>query len=177
MRPVDNLSSRMKIAKILGEYTRKYPRVSSAMAFGAVTLVVQHIVWVPRARLIGIAPALTVTVGVCHAFAGAITGPRIIHRARTSSRAALLGVATSLMALVFFTILFTLYLLATGVHAVGLYSKILLPALIALFAFVGDAWVLMLVSIGAGWALYRIAASDGSAAGQGRNSPANPAGP
>ena len=152
----------MKIAKILGEYTRKYPRVSSAMAFGAVTLVVQHFVWVPRARLIGIAPALTVTVGVCHALAGAITGSRIIHRARTSSRAALLGVATSLVALVFFTFLFTLYLLATGVRPVGVYSHLLLPVLIAVFAFVGDAWVLMLVSIGVGWALYRVAAIDGS---------------
>lgn len=145
---------------LLGRYVRQSPRAAGALAFGAVTLVVQHFVWYPNARMSGLAPVLTVTVALCHAVAGAITGPRLVDGTRTSraSRAALTGAATSVLALVFFTFVFTVYLFATDVHPVGILSYITFPLWTALFAFLADGWALFLVSIGVGWALYRVAA-------------------
>jgi len=144
---------------LLGAYIRQSPRAAGALAFGVSTLVVQHFAWYPDARMSGLAPALTLAVALCHAIAGAMTGPRLVDGTRTStaSRAGLVGAVTSLLAIVLFAFLFTGYLFATNVHPVGSISYVAFPLLTALFAFVGDGWVLLLVSIGVGWALYRVA--------------------
>jgi hypothetical protein len=146
--------------QLLGSYIRRGPRTAGALAFGAVTLVVQYFAWLPNARMSGLAPALTVAVAVSHAIAGAITGPRLVDRTRTRtpSQAGLLGACTSLLALMLFALLFTVFLFATDIHPAGPLSYVVFPLLVAVFAFLGDTWALFLVSIGVGWALYRVAA-------------------
>ncbi|HKT12275.1 MAG TPA: hypothetical protein VJW77_10670 [Terriglobia bacterium] len=147
-------------AELLAAYVRQSPRAAGALAFGISTLVLQHFAWHANARMRGLAPALTLTVGLCHAIAGAVTGPRLADGTRTStaSRACLVGAVTSLLAIVLFAFLFSAYLFATDVHPVGAISYVTFPFLTALFVFAGDGWALVVVSIGAGWALYRVAA-------------------
>lgn len=146
--------------KLLRAYIRQSPRTAGALAFGVSTLVVQHFAWHADARMRGLAPALTLAMGLCHALAGAMTGPRLLDGTRTStaSRAGLVGAVTSLLAILLFAFLFAGYLFATDVHPVGAASYVTFPFLTALFVFVGDGWALVLVSIVVGWALYRVAA-------------------
>jgi len=154
---------------LFAAYIRQSPRAAGALAFGGLTLVVQHFVWTPDARMSGLAPVLTVTVALCHAILGAITGPRLVDGARTStaSRAAMLGAITSLLALSLFAFLFSAYLIATDIRPVGALSYITLPVWAILFAFLGDGWALCLVSIGVGCALYYLAARPGATRRQG----------
>ena len=154
---------------LLGAYIRQSPRAAGALAFGSLTLVVQHFVWYPDARMSGLAPVLTLMVALCHAIAGAMTGPRLVDGIRTStaSRAALLGAATSLLALVLFAFLFSAYMLATDIRPVGALSYVTFPLWTALFAFLADGWALCLVSMGVGWALNRLAVRHGMAGGHG----------
>ena len=144
----------------LGSYIRQRPRSASALAFGSVTLAVQYFAWVSAARMSGLAPALTIAVGLLHAVAGAITGPRLLDsmRTRTLSQAGLLGAGTSLLALLLFAPLYTVFMFARDLHPVGLLSVFTLPFFVAVFAFLADGWALLIVSIGVGWALYRVAA-------------------
>lgn len=144
---------------VFGAYIRQSPRIAGALAFGVSTLFVQHFAWRADARMSGLAPALTLAVALCHAIAGAIAGPRLTDGMRTSTgaRAGLVGAVTSLLAIVLFAFLFTGYLFATGVRPVGSISYVTFPFLTALFAFVGDGWALLLVSIGVGWAIHRVA--------------------
>ncbi|HEX5413358.1 MAG TPA: hypothetical protein VFZ27_16015 [Terriglobia bacterium] len=153
---------------LLGAYIRQSPRAAGALAFGGLTLVVQHFVWYPDARMRGLAPVLTIAVALCHAIFGAMTGPRLVDGARTStpSRAAMLGAITSLLALLLFAFLFSAYLVATDIHPVGALSYVTLPIWAVLFAFLGDGWALCLVSIGIGLALYFVAARRRMARGQ-----------
>jgi hypothetical protein len=146
--------------KPLGTYIRKSPRTASAIAFGAVTLAVQYFAWVPDVRMSGLVPVLTIAAGLVHALAGAITGPRLVDgtRTRTPWQAGLLGAGTSLLALMLFAPLYTLFLFATDLHPAGPLSYVAFPFLVAVFAFLGDGWALLLVSIGIGWALHRVAA-------------------
>jgi hypothetical protein len=152
---------------LLGAYIRQSPRAAGALAFGSLALAVQHFVWYPDARMGGLAPALTVTVALCHAIAGAMTGPRLVDGTRTStaSRAALLGAATSLLALTLFAFLFSAYLVAANVRPAGILSYVTLPFWTALFAFLADGWALCLVSIGVGWALNHLSARQEMAGG------------
>jgi hypothetical protein len=108
----------------------------------------------------GAVPALTIMVGMVHAVAGAITGPRLLDGTRTNSpwQAGLLGAGTSLLALAMFAPLFTVFLFTTDVRPVGAVSYFGFPFLIAAFAFLGGGWALLLTSMGIGWALYRVAA-------------------
>jgi hypothetical protein len=144
--------------KLFGSYIRHSPRMAGALAFGVVTLAVQHFLWVSDARMSGLAPALTVLAALVHAIAGAITGPRLMDRARTrtASQAGLLGAGTSLLALMLFAPLFTAFLFATDIHSARPLSYIAFPFLIAMVAFLGDGWALLLASIVIGWALYRV---------------------
>jgi hypothetical protein len=151
--------TRVGVMKPFGLFIRHSPRTASALAFGIVTLAVQHFAWLPHARVSGLAPALTIAAGLAHAVAGAITGPRLMDgiRTRTPSQAGLLGAGTSLLALMLFAPLFTVFLFATGLHPAGALSYVVLPFLVAVFALLADGWALILVSMGVGWALYRIA--------------------
>ena len=144
----------------LGSYIRHRPRSASAVAFGVVTLAVQHFAWLHDARMSGLAPALTIAVGLLHAVAGAMTGPRLVDgtRTRTPSQAGLLGAKTSLIALLLFAPLYTVFMFARDLHPAGLLSVVSLPFFVAVFAFLADGWALLVVSIGVGWALYRVAA-------------------
>jgi protein-S-isoprenylcysteine O-methyltransferase Ste14 len=138
---------------------RRSPRTASALAFGTGTLVLQHFAWRTDARMNGLIPCLTIAAGLVHAVAGAITGPRLMDGAhtRTPSQAALLGAGTSLLALVLFAPLFTVFLFATDIHPAGTLSYTAFPLLIAVFAFLADGWALLVVSIGIGLILHRVA--------------------
>lgn len=122
-------------------------------------MAVMHLAWRPDARGVGLTPALTLAAGLAHAFAGVITGPRLLDGTRTRSvwHAGLIGAGTSALALVLFAPLFAAFLFATDIHAVNVFSYVALPLFIALFAFMAAGWALLLVSAGVGCALYRIA--------------------
>lgn len=166
---MEGVDGRKGSEPLFAAYIRQSPRAAGALAFGGLTLLVQHFVWVPDARMEGLAPVLTLTVALCHAIVGAITGPRLVDGARTStaSRAAMLGAITSLLAISLFALLFSAYLVATDIRPEGAMSYITLPIWAILFAFLGDGWVLCLVSIGVGLALYYLAARPGAARRQG----------
>jgi hypothetical protein len=139
----------------LGSYIKTNPRTAAALAFGCVTLLAQHFVWFSNARTSGL--PLTIAAGFAHGVAGVITGRRLLDSARTTTplQAGLLGAGTSLLALIMFAPTFAVFLFATGVHPVGPLSYIAIPLLIAAFAFLADSWVLLVVSVVVGWALYR----------------------
>ena len=143
--------------KPLSAYVKRSPRTACALAFGAVTLAVQYFVWLPDARMSG--GTLTIAAGLAHALAGSITGRRLLDgtRTRTPSQAGLLGAGTSLLALMLFAPLFTVFLYATDIRPASALSYVAMPLLIAVFAFLADGWALLLVSAGVGWALYRVA--------------------
>jgi hypothetical protein len=166
---MEDLEGSKDSGNLLGAYIRQSPRAAGALAFGSLTLVVQHLVWYPDSRMSGLAPVLTVAVALCHALAGAMTGPRLVDGTRTStaSRAALVGAVTSVLALVLFAFFFSAYTFATDIHPVGALSYVTLPVWAAIFAFLGDGWALCLVSMGVGWALYHVAARQGMAGGNG----------
>jgi hypothetical protein len=104
--------------------------------------------------------ALTVAAGVAHALAGAITGRRLLDatRTQTSLQAALIGAATSLLAVAIFSPAFVIFLRATDVRPANALSYLLLTVLTGVFSFLGAGWALLLVSSGIGWGLYRLAA-------------------
>lgn len=146
-------------------YVKQSPRTACALAFGAITMAVQYFLWLPDARMSVLGGVLTIAAGLSHAVSGAITGPRLVGANGPVSlrRAGLLGAVTFLIALVLFTLSFTVFLFATEIHKSGSFTYVALPFLIAVFAFVGDGWALFLVSIGIGLAVHRIAASKQSA--------------
>ena len=148
--------------KFLGPYIRHNPRMAAAMAFGAVTMVVQHFLWVSPARMSGFALALTVTAALAHAIAGAITGPRLVVSTQTPSQAGLLGAGTSLLALLLFTFPFTFFIIARDVRSTGAPSYVAFPFLVTVFAFLGDGWALLVTSMITGWALHCIARRNAS---------------
>lgn len=166
---MEGVDGRKGSGPLFAAYIRQSPRAAGALAFGGLTLVVQHFVWTPDARMNGLVPVLTLSVALCHAICGAITGPRLVDGARTStaSRAAMLGAITSLLALSLFAFLFSAYLIATDIRPVGALSYITLPIWAIVFAFLGDGWALCLVSIGVGCALYYLAARPGATRRQG----------
>jgi drug/metabolite transporter (DMT)-like permease len=142
----------------LGSYIARSPRTAAALAFGSITMVVTHLAWVPNARMSGM--ALTIAAGVAHALAGAITGRRLLDgtRTQTSLQAALIGAATSLLAVALFSPAFVIFLRATDVRPSNALSYLLLAVLTGVFSFLGAGWALLLVSAGVGWGLYRLAA-------------------
>ena len=144
----------------LGSYIRHRPRTAAALAFGSITMAVTHFAWVPDARMNGMAPALTIAAGVAHALAGAITGRRLVDgtRTRTSLQAGLVGAGTSLLAVALFSPAFVVILRATDVHPSNALSYLVLTVLTGVFSFLGVGWALLLISVGVGWGLYRVAA-------------------
>jgi hypothetical protein len=139
---------------------RAHPRGAAALAFGASTAALTHFAWHADARLSGAIPAITVGAGLAHAVAGALTGPRLLDPARTATaaQAALLGAATSLLAILFFAPAFAWYVAATNTaSSVG--SFVGLVFFTALFAFLAAGWALLLLSICVAVGLYRL--SDG----------------
>jgi hypothetical protein len=145
----------------LRSYIRQRPRTAAALAFGSVTMAVTHLAWVPDARMNGLVPALTIAAGIAHALAGAITGRRLLDgaRTRTSLQAGLVGAGTSLLAVAFFSPAFVVFLYATDVHPSSALSYLVLTLLTGVFSVLGAGWALLLVSMGIGWGLYRVAAS------------------
>ena len=142
----------------LGSYTARWPRTAAALAFGSITMVVTHLAWIPSARMSGM--ALTIAAGAAHALAGAITGRRLLDRARTptSLQAALIGALTSLLAVALFSPAFVIFIRATDVRPSNTLSYLALTVLTSVFSFLGAGWALLLVSAGVGWGLYRVTA-------------------
>jgi hypothetical protein len=145
----------------IGQFFRRRPRWAAALAFGIPTAALTHVAWYPDARTNGIAPALTLGAGLAHAFAGAITGPRLVDSARTptSAHAALLGAATSLLAVMIFAPVFAAYSSASGLRLPTPTGYLALSLFTGLFAFMAVGWALLVLSVAVGWALHRVAAS------------------
>jgi hypothetical protein len=143
----------------LGEVIRRRPRVAAALAFGGVTAVVTHFAWIPDARLSGGIPALTIAAGLAHAIAGVFTGPRLVDtmRTRTTSQACLLGVATSLLAVLVLAPPFAWWVSAPHAGAEGVVSYVALTFYVGLFSFLGAGWALLLASVAVAWGLFRLA--------------------
>jgi hypothetical protein len=132
----------------------------SAVAFGVATGLVMHWQWIGPAATTGLAPVLTLASGLAHGLAGAMMGSRLLDGARTRSaaEAGLIGACTSLIALTIFAPLFSVYLVATEGRLVGVWSFLVFPLYVALFAFLAAGWALLLVSAGVGGLLYSVAA-------------------
>lgn len=145
----------------LGFHIRRRPRTSAAITFGCATIVVTHFSWSPDARMNGYIPVLTIAVGLCHALAGAITGSRLIDRARTktSLQACVLGAGTSLLGIVLLAPPFALWVSATNTRPESVFSYLYFALLIGLFSFLATGWILLLVSSFVGYVLYRVSAS------------------
>lgn len=141
-------------------FIRTRPRVAAALAFGSATMAVTHLAWVPEARMNGLTPALTIAAGVVHGLAGAITGRRLVDSTRTptSVHAGLVGAGTSLLALLFFSPPFTFFV-SRGLQMASPWSYVWLTVWTGVFSFLGAGWALLLVSVGVGWALNRVAQS------------------
>ena len=153
------VSHKKEFMKSLGHYIRKQPRMTSALAYGACTMAAAHFAWVPDARMHGM--PLTVAAGVSHAVAGLLTGQRLLNRKSTwsSLQAGSLGAVTSLLAMVFFSIVFAVYLANTDVRPDNVLSHLAVPVLISVFSFVAVWWAFVIVSIGVGLILYRVVTS------------------
>lgn len=134
--------------------------MAAALAFGGVTMAVTHFAWIPDARMNGAVPLLTIAAGVAHALAGSITGGRLVDvaRTRTSEQAALVGAATSLLAVALFSPAFAVFLYATDGRPPNAFSYLVVTILTGVFSFLGAGWALLLVSAGVGWGIHRIAA-------------------
>jgi hypothetical protein len=86
-------------------------------------------------------PAFTLGAGLAHAMAGALTGPRLVDatRTRTSWHAALLGAATSLLAVAFFAPVLAVCVTATNVRHSSALGYETLTLFTSLFASIRDA--------------------------------------
>ena len=138
----------------LRSWIRRRPRTTSALAFGTVTLVVTHYAWVAGARMNGL--VLTIAVGVAHAMAGAITGQNLVVgiHPRTPLRAGLLGAATSVLALFFFSPAYAVFIIEKDVGHESVFSHLILTILIGVFSFLAVWWAFVVVSTCVGWCLY-----------------------
>jgi len=118
-----------------------------------------HFSWYPDARMSGMAPALSVSAGLAHALAATLTGPRLVHSTRGPMvrSAPLLGALTSLIALALFAAAFTAYIAVTEPSQNTPLGYALLGVYTGFFAFLAAGWALLLLSMGVGWALNRIA--------------------
>lgn len=142
----------------LSAFVRMRPRATAALAFGTATMAVTHLAWVPDARMRGLAPMLTIAAGVAHGLAGAITGRRLVDctRTPTAGHAGLVGAGTSLLALLLFTPPFAFFV-SRGLLVASPWSYLWLTVWTGVFSFLGAGWALLLVSVGVGWGLYRVA--------------------
>jgi hypothetical protein len=101
---------------------------------------------------------LTAAAGIAHAVAGVIVGPSLVDPERTpSDKAAVLrGAGASLLALAFFSIAFSGYLLLTDGWTLTSASAFGLPVFAAVFAFLALGWALLVVSAFVGWGIHRL---------------------
>lgn len=152
-------SLRFLVSALRG-FIKQRPRVAASLAFGAVTAVVTHFVWVPDARWSGGILALTLAAGLAHAIAGAVTGPRLLDsiRTRTAAQACLLGAATSLLAVVVLAPPFALWITASSARPEGAVAYIVLTFFVGFFSFFAAGWALLLASVVVAWGLFWIAA-------------------
>lgn len=147
--------------RAIGAIIRQRPRLAAALAFGVSTTALTHFAWYPDARTSGLVPALTLGAGLAHAVAGVIIGPRLVDATRTRPawHAALFGAGVSLLALAFFAPLMAVFVSATDARPPSVSGHVALTLFTGLFAFLAAGWALLLLSVGVGWGLYRLAAS------------------
>ena len=137
----------------------RWARLTAALSFGLSTGLLTHFAWYPDARLSGTIPALTIGAGVAHAIGGAITGPRLMDntRRRTGLQAALLGGATSLVALLMFAPAMAAYVSTDNASPPTALGYLSLTLFTGLFAFLGAGWALLLLCAAVGFGLHRLA--------------------
>jgi hypothetical protein len=114
--------------------------------------------WIPGTRTSSGAIYLTVAAGLAHAVAGAIVGPSLVDPVRTPSEkdTALRGAAVSPLALAFFSIAFSGYLLLTDGSTLTLGSAFGLTVYTAFFAFLALGWALLAVSAFVAWGIHKL---------------------
>ena len=144
--------------RAISDFVRRNPRLAASLAFGFSTSTLTHFAWYSDVRMNGMIPALTLGAGLAHAAAGALTGPRLIDRTRTptSLQAGLLGAGTSLLAVVLFAPAMAWYVSTTNAQS-SVLGYAALTLLTGLFAFLGVGWGLMVLSVGVGVGLHRLA--------------------
>jgi hypothetical protein len=142
----------------IGILCRMHPRGSAAIIFGATTALVAYFAWIPSARASSGTMYLSVAAGLAHAVAGAIRAPRLVDPARTPNDAIALrgGAITSLLALLFFSIGFSTYLLLTGGWTLTLAAVFVLPLYTAFFAFFALGWAMLGISALLAWGIHRV---------------------
>ena len=140
----------------LSTILQQRPRLSAALAFGLPTTALTHFAWHSDARWSGAVPAITLGAGLAHALAGALTGSRLLDpaRTRTGAQAALLGAATSLLAMLFFAPALAWYVAASNT-ASNVGSFVALTFFTGFFAFLAAGWALLLLSVAVAWGLHR----------------------
>lgn len=143
----------------LRAWVRDRPRSAAAIGFATTTATVTHFAWIPDARFSGAVPLVTISAGLAHAAAGALMGARLLDRSRTEtpSQACVLGGCTSLAGLALFAPLFAMWLESENARP-DLFSYLALVPLVGFFSFLAAGWALLIVSIGVGWGLFRLAA-------------------
>lgn len=151
----------------LGLWIQQQPRLAAAVLFGGATATVTFFAWFPSARLNGAVPVLCLGAGLAHAFAGALTGPRIVDvtRTRTGWQAGWLGAVTSLVAILLFAPPFAWWIAAGNASSTGAFTYVVLTVLVGFFSFLAAGWALFAVSIGVGWALHWASLRAGRPAG------------
>jgi hypothetical protein len=142
----------------IGILCRTHPRGAAAIIFGATTGLVAYFAWIPSARGSSGAVYLSVAAGLAHAVAGAIAGPSLVDPARTPNEAIAVrrGAFTSLLALLFFSIAFSAYLLLTGGWTLTLSTVLALPLYTAFFAFLALGWAMLVISGLLAWGIRRV---------------------
>ncbi len=127
----------------------RWPRVTSALLFGAATTVSVHFFWYPSARMTGAAPALTLGIGIAHALAAAVIGGRLADTKRTPTygHAALLGAATSLLAFVLFAPALAWWVSESDHGHSGILGFAALVIFTGFFSFLAVGWALLLISV------------------------------
>jgi hypothetical protein len=145
--------------RAIGKLVKDWPRAAAALAFGLPSAALVHFSWYPDARMSGITPALSVGAGLAHALAATLTGARLVHSTRGPMlrSAPLLGAMTSLIALALFSAAFTAYLAVNDASQNTPLGYAVLGVYTGFFAFLAAGWSLLILSMGIGWALRRIA--------------------
>jgi hypothetical protein len=142
----------------IGILCRTHPRGITAIIFGASSALVAYFAWIPSARPSPGTVYLSIAAGLAQAAAGAIVGASLVDPVRTPNDAVAVrrGAAASLLALLFFSIGFSTYLLLTGGWTVTLASVLVLPLYTAFFAFLALGWALLGISALLAWGIHRV---------------------
>ncbi|HEY6952435.1 MAG TPA: hypothetical protein VI758_08505 [Bacteroidota bacterium] len=146
-------------------FVGRHPRIATSLAFGLAATALVYVSWIPgpMGRLEGY--RLLLAAGFTHAFAGAISGPRVIYPSRQPKllHAGLWGAGASLLALLLISFMLTIDIVRTGRETT---HPFILVFLTFVFSFLGAGWAHMLLSAAIGCGLHAVAAQSPSTEGR-----------